>query len=276
MRTILVLGGGGVKGMTHAGAWRALQEAGVHVAEIVGTSIGALVAGCIAGGQDYPQLEASAKALKKPDIVLLNRWAVLLNGIRQPSIFQREPLLHYIESVLPVTRFADLQMPVSMNAVDLESGEMHWFSQTERADVPLAEAVYASCALPVFYPPAPIGDRFYIDGGAIDSLPIERAAEHGAELIIAIDAGAGRTRDPASTIESGMVGIHHRVTEISGYARKREVLDNWRGPRLIYVRPKLDGFSTFDFGQTEFFLEEGYRATREALKGAKLGRQAIS
>lgn len=256
--------------MTHAGAWRAIQEAGVHVSEIVGTSIGALVAGCIGGGYGWPDLESSARALKKPDIVLLNRWAVLLNGIRQPSIFQGEPLLRYIESVLPVSKFADLRLPVSINAVEMESGDMHWFSPDERSDVPLAEAVYASCALPVFYPPAQIGDRFYIDGGAIDSLPIGRAADRGAELIIAVDAGVGKTRDPASTIESGLVGIHHRVSEITGWARKQEMLAAWKGPRLIYVRPKLDGFSTFDFAQTSFFLEEGYRATLEALAAAKL------
>jgi NTE family protein len=272
MRTILVLGGGGVKGMTHAGAWKAIQEAGIHVSEIVGTSIGALVAGCIAGGQTYPELEAAAMALRKPDIVLLNRWAVLINGIRQPSVFQREPLLNYIESVLPVKRFQDLQMPVSMNAVDLETGDMHWFSQEERSDVPLAEAIYASCALPVFYPPAPIGDRFYIDGGVIDSLAVRRAAERKADLIIAVDAGSGKARDALGTIESGMVGMHNRVTEISGYYRKREVLDKWQGPRLVYVRPNLDGFSTFDFAQTSFFLGEGYRATREAIESAKLAR----
>src|SRR5947208_1008897 len=101
MRTILVLGGGGVKGMTHAGAWKALSEAGVQVSEIVGTSIGALVGACIAAGVGWPELSAAALALKKPDIVLLNRWALLLNGIRQPSVFQSEPLFHYIESLLP-------------------------------------------------------------------------------------------------------------------------------------------------------------------------------
>ena len=46
---------------------------------------------------------------------------------------------------------------------------------------------------------------------------------------------------------------------------------NWTGPRLIYVRPRLDGFSTFDFAQNAYFLQEGYRATAEALKQANLG-----
>jgi hypothetical protein len=69
-----------------------------------------------------------------------------------------------------------------------------------------------------------------------------------------------------------MIAIHHRVTEIMAYRRKRMMIDGWRGPRLVYVRPSLHRYSTFDFGQTEFFLEEGYRATKAALEGAGLVR----
>ena len=272
MKTILVLGGGGVKGMTHAGAWRAIEDAGVSVSEIVGTSIGALVGACIAGGAGWADLTAAALALKKPDIVLLNRWAVLLNGIRQPSIFQDEPLLTYIDSMLPVKRFEDLGMPLAINAVDLETGDMVWFGAGGRTDVPLAHAVYASCALPLFYPPAQINGGHFVDGGVIDSLPVQRAADRGADLIIAVDAGAGKVRDSLDTVSKGMIAIHHRVMEIVGWKAKSEVLENWQGPELVYVRPKLDGFSTFDFGQTEYFLEEGYRATQEALKRVALKR----
>jgi NTE family protein len=134
----------------------------------------------------------------------------------------------------------------------------------------LVDAIYASCALPLFYPPAEIGDRYFVDGGVVDAMPITRAAERGAELIIAIDAGSGKSRDSLDTVQKGMIAIHHRVTEIMGYRRKRAVIDNWKGPQLVYVRPSLHKFSTFDFGQTEFFLEEGYRATHTALQGAGL------
>ncbi|MGQ0561370.1 MAG: patatin-like phospholipase family protein [Gemmatimonadota bacterium] len=271
MRTVLVLGGGGVKGLTHAGAWHAIRDAGLAVSEIVGSSIGALVGACVAGGQGWPELSANAVALRKPDIVLLNRWALLLNGIRQPSVFQSEALLSYIERVLPVSRFEELTLPVGMNAVDLESGEMVWFGAGGRQDVALAQAVYASCALPLFYPPAQIGEAYYVDGGIVDPLPIQRAAERGADLIIAIDAGTGKTRDSLDTVQKGLVAIHHRVLEIAGWQRKQAILENWRGPRMIYVRPRLDDYSTFDFAQTSYFLDEGYRATRAALEGAELG-----
>lgn len=272
MRTILVFGGGGVKGMAHAGAWRALCEAGVEVDEIIGTSIGALVGACIAAGRSYQELIEAALALKKADIVLLNRWTLLLNGIRQTSVFQAEPLRDYIASLLPVDRFSLLGKPVSMNAVDLETGDEHWFGAGGREDVALIDAIYASCALPLFYPPAEIDGKYFVDGGVVDALPVTRATERGADLIIAIDAGTGKNRDSLDTVQKGMIAIHHRVTEIMSYRRKRQLLDSWREPRLVYVRPTLHRYSTFDFGQTEFFLEEGYRATVAALEGAGLAR----
>lgn len=270
MRTILVLGGGGVKGMTHAGAWRAICESGLEISEIVGTSIGGLVGACISAGQTFDDLTKAALALKKADIVLLNRWTLLLNGIRQTSVFQAEPLKNYIASLLPDVDFEDLDIPLALNAVDLESGDLHWFGAGGRSDVSLVDAIYASCALPLFYPPAEIDGRYYVDGGVVDSLPILRAADRGADLIIAVDAGTGKTRDSGDTVNKGLIAIHHRVTEIMSYRRKRGVIDAWQGPRLVYVRPQLHKFSTFDFGQTEFFLEEGYRATQAALGGAGL------
>ncbi len=265
-RTILVLGGGGVKGLAHVGAWRAIRESGIHIDELIGTSIGALVTACIAGGMSLEMLEARAIALTRKDIVTLNRWAFLLNGISESSVFHADAFREYLEDALPVRSFDELVMPASLNAVHLETGRMEWFGTGGRTDVPLAEAVYASCALPLFYPPADLEGELYVDGGIADPLPIARAAQRGADLVIAVDVGAGPVKDSKDTIAKGLVAIHHRVMDIMGYARKRAQLDAWTGPELVYVRPRLDGYSTFEFGRAQFFLGEGYRATRAALE----------
>jgi len=274
-RTILVLGGGGVKGLAHVGAWRALVESGLAVSEVIGTSIGALVGSRIAAGDGWEALAARAGTLEKRDIVMLNRWALLFNGIRQPAIFRGDTFQEYLKLVLPGS-WEELDIPLSVNAVDLESGETVWFGAGGRMDVSLVDAVYASCALPVFYPPAAVGDRLLVDGGVADPLPVDRAAERSATLIIAIDVAAGPVKDSRDTVGKGMIAIQHRVFDIMAYARKRAQLSNWSGPRLVYVRPRLDGYSTFDFLRTAYFMEEGYRATREALLSAGLvGPRAI-
>lgn len=270
-RIIVVLGGGGVKGLAHAGAWQAIEESGLAVAEIVGTSIGALVGACVAGGWRAERLAAQARALKRQDIVTLNRWAFLLNGISEPSVFRADGFQEYLRSILPVQRFQDLSLPLGVNAVHLETGRMDWFGAGGRLDAPLAEAIYASCALPLFYPPAEIDGELYVDGGVRDALPVSRAAERGADLIIAVDVAAGAVKDSKDTVSKGLVAIHHRVFDIMAYNRKHLALDAWSGPELVYVRPRLDGYSTFDFERTSFFLEEGYRATRAVLD-ARFGK----
>jgi NTE family protein len=266
-RVTLVLGGGGMKGLAHVGAWRAVLESGIRVGEIVGTSIGARIGACMAGGLEHGRRVSLARALVRTDIVVLNRWALLFNGIRQPSVFRDDTFRAYIESVLPVKTFGELSLPLSMNAVDLETGRQEWFGAGGLMDVPLVDAVYASCALPVFYPPAEINGRYFVDGGVVDSLPVGRAVARGADRIIAIDVGAAQAGDGVGTVEKGMVAIHQRVMQIMGYARKRAHLDAHGTASITYIRPHLDGYDTFDFASTEYFLAEGYRAVSDALGG---------
>ncbi|NJD11576.1 MAG: patatin-like phospholipase family protein [Gemmatimonadetes bacterium] len=263
--TGVVFGGGGVRGMAQGGAWRALRDAGVEPDAIVGTSIGSIVAACIAGGDTNELLRRKALEFRKQDIALLNRWVVLLNGIRQSGVFRGETLRQFITRVVPGGSFGELALPVAVNAVDLGTGEEVWFGAGGRADVSIPDAVTASCSLPVFYPPHQVDGRYFVDGGVLDPLPLEHAARLGADRIIAVDVSGGGTRDAATVASQGLVAIHHRVSEIVGHLRRRRLLDTWSGPPLLYIRPRLEAYSTFDFGHTELFLEEGYRAAREAL-----------
>lgn len=265
-RTILVLGGGGVKGVAHVGAWRALVEAGVGVAGIVGTSIGGLVGACIAGGASSSDLAEQARSLTKADIVDINRWVLMPAGIRQRSVFRGEALREYIRAVLPVTDWSELAIPLTVNAVDLETGDTVWFGAGGRTDVELADALYASAALPVFYPPASLNGMHLVDGGVRDTVPITKAANRGADRIIAVQTSSGRTKDANDTIENGLVAIHHRVMDIMAYARREVVQDSWLGPPILRVEPQVAEYSTFDFDAVDFFLEEGHRAMTAALR----------
>jgi NTE family protein len=265
----LVLGGGGIKGLAHVGAWRALDEAGICPAGIIGTSIGALVGALAASDTSHEEGWRLALELERHDIVQVNRRSVWINGIRQVSVFRGGALRDHLEGLLPEAGWEALELPMLINAVELTDGSTAWFGPGARTDLSLLDAVYASCALPVFYPPLERDGKAYIDGGAAHPLPLHKAAEAGAGRIIAVDAGSGRTGDVAETIEQGMLGIHQRVFAIMTHRRRREALERWEGPPLVYVRPRLDGYGTFGFEHIEYFLEEGYRATKEAL--ARLG-----
>ena len=105
-----------------------------------------------------------------------------------------------------------------------------------------------------------------IDGGALDMLPLGRAAEMGATRIIAIDVGAGPQADARAVVEGGLVAIHQRVFSIMAGRLRREAVRNWTGVPLTYVNPKFEGIDGFDFEKRHFFAGEGYRATRDALE----------
>jgi NTE family protein len=266
-RVWLVLGGGGLKGLAHVGVLRALDEAGVTADGIVGTSIGALVGSLAGAGRSWEELRELARELKKEDIVRVNRRAVLFNGIRQTSVFRGDILREYYERILPENGWDDLDIPVLINAVDLATGRTEWFGPGARTDVSLLDAVYASSALPVFYPPALLGDRAFVDGGTEHPLGLERAAEAGATGLVGVDVGAGEVGKTDKILRQGMLAIHQRIFSIMTFRRRRDLLAGWDDPPLLHVRPRLDGYETFDFENIEYFMDEGYRATLESLQG---------
>jgi NTE family protein len=262
--TWLVLGGGGLKGLAHVGVWQALSEAGIQIEGIVGTSIGALVGALAGSGMSGEEMRRHALALDRARVARVNRRAVWINGIRQVSVFHGETLRALYASLLPSAGWRALRMPVLVNAVDLRDGSTAWFGSGARTDVPLTDAVYASSALPVFYPPFERDGHAYVDGGIADTLPIMKAEELGAERIIAVDVGAGGDVDVRTVLKGGMIAVHQRAVAIMMAARRHQEVAAWSGPPLVYVRPRLAGYGTFDFEHIPLFLDEGHRAMREA------------
>lgn len=261
----VVLGGGGLKGLAHVGAWQAIQEAAVPVGGIVGTSIGALVGACLAGGMGWRDLAPLAFAIRRGDIARINRRALLFNGIRQESLLQAEPLREFIRAILPVRSWDELTIPLQINAVDLETGDTVWFGKGADTSISLEDALYASAALPVFYPPLTVGGRTFVDGGVEFTLGLGRAVERGATGLVAIDVGSGRRSHVERVREQGLIAIHQRIFSIMSWRKRHDLVRHWVEPPLLMVRPRLDGFGTFDFDETQYFLEEGYRAARSAL-----------
>jgi NTE family protein len=261
----LVLGGGALKGLAHIGAWRALGEAGVEVAGIVGTSIGALVGAMAASGVHWKDMRSLARSLRRTDIARVNRRTMLFNGIRQPSVFRGDTLRAYYEGILPAGGWGAMELPLLVNAVDLATGRTEWFGAGGRTDVRLVDALCASSALPVLYPPVEIGGRVFVDGGTQEPLGLRKAAEQGATGIVGIDVGAGEEADVETVLRQGLPGVHQRVFSIVTHRLRKELVDGWSGPPLLYVRPRLDGYGGFDFQHVEHFVEEGYRATSVAL-----------
>ncbi len=270
-----------MKGLAHVGAWRALREAGLRPDFIVGTSIGAFVGATIAGEIEPEALEAHARTVGPGDVAVLDRRAVLLGGVMRPAAFRGDVLRSYVKRVLPRHSFFQLPIPLQAGAVDLSTGEMAWFGvgpgreNRARGDVPLVDAVLASTALPGFYPPVRIGERWFVDGGVVDTFPVSRAAELGADRIVGVDVtSAGSDRPVDEIVDDGLLAVTQQVFGFMAGRRQQEVLERWDGPELIHVRPQIEGVDPFSFDRREFLVDEGYRATLEALEDG--GREELA
>lgn len=264
-RIALVLGGGGLKGFAHIGVLRALAERGVVPTRFAGTSIGALIAAATVSGMSTDEMAARAMALRRKNLFRINHFGMLLERMRSPSIYLEEPLRQLVDSVVPDAAFTQLEKPLLVNTVDLEHGVQVVWGLPGLDGVNVRDAVYASCALPGYFPPGKVGERFCIDGGAIDNLPVNIAALD-VDLVIAVDVGSTDMSPVTNPAAQGFAAVYMRAATIMMHSLQQFPLDHWAGPPMVLVRPKIGRGSWLDFTHTESNIAEGYRAGMKALE----------
>ncbi|HET7600324.1 MAG TPA: patatin-like phospholipase family protein [Gemmatimonadales bacterium] len=267
-RVLLVLSGGGAKAAAHVGALRALGEAGLRPAHIVGTSMGAVIGAAHGAGLSPDAMLTRIEELGTAGIVRapLAPWG----GLWLASLLRGAPLRRAIEAFVPARAFVELAVPLTATVVDLASGELVRLGALGR-DAPLVDALWASCALPLYYPAVVLDGRRYADGGLRGVLPLEAAAGIAADLAVAVDIGPGfddaeledaRRRPP-------LVAAHDAMTSVLMADLTRTQVALWRAaaerPPLVYVRPKVERHATFRMDRAPVYAEEGYRATAAAL-----------
>ncbi len=235
-RFTLVLGGGGMKGLAHAGALRAMEELEFLPADVVGSSIGALMAAAWCAGVSAEELEALAIEVRQRDLFQVAHSDMAFKRMRSPALYRKEPLEHVVRGLL---------------APGLD-------------DVPVADAVIASCALPGYLPPHEINGRHFMDGAAVANLPVGVAGARGRDLVVAVDVGASGVLK-ADMHLAGFAAVFARAIEIAIENRRTGVLRAWEWPPLLLIQPRVEQFGMFSFGHNREMVEEGHRATMELL-----------
>jgi NTE family protein len=173
----LVLGGGGIKGWAHIGVIRVLAKAGVPVDLVVGASAGALMGSLYAASGDTVQLERIAG--QASPLSLLRWFAGDLRVSPRSGAFARA-----LHDCLGDLTFADLRIPLALTAIDIADGEVRVI-----AEGPVASAVEASIRPPVIMSNIRIGERYFVDGGLHNTVPVAVAQALGAERVIAVNVG---------------------------------------------------------------------------------------
>ena len=260
----LVLGGGGLKGFAHIGVIRALQQLRIEPNVTAGTSIGALIAAAYGGGMSVAEMIERARRLKRRDLFRLNRMGMLLERAKSPSIYLEEPLRAVVESVVPQRKFHELGKRVLVNTVDIQRGTQLVWGLHGLRDASVADAVYASCALPGFFPPGVIDRRLCVDGGVIDNLPVSIAGR-GMDIVIAVDTGSSDVVPENDIAVHGFTSIYMRAATTMMHALQLAPFAAWDKPPMILIRPKVSHIGWFSFSHTDEIIEAGYVAAMEAL-----------
>lgn len=277
-RVVAVFGGGGAKSVAHVGAARALAEAGLTPSFYIGTSFGAVIAAALASGTTP---EALADQLLHPTtrpVVSLD-YLSLVKGFFADHLLKPQPLVELIRRLVPARRFEDLGVPLIVTATDLDSGELTLFGDGGRpGTVGLHEALYASCALPLYYPAATIAGRRFADGGLRAVLPLEPARSIPADLVVAVHVGPGFDEGPppASTnlhslIPPPLVRAHGSSERIMMAAQTEQAIRDWppSAAKLVVVRPVKEREATFAVKNVLRYIDAGYVTTRQALDGLR-------
>jgi NTE family protein len=247
---------------------QAVFERGITPAHYVGTSMGAVVAACFACGLGYREVLKRIMSISRRDVAVFSPTALL--GPFAGSLFEPEPLRRTIEKLVPVDRFEDLEVPLTITSVDTESGELVLFGSGGYGGLSLSEALYASCALPLYYPPAQVGERRLVDGGLRAVLPLDVAGMFDLDLMFAVDVGPALYSDPPERELPfpAMLRRHGEAMRIMMASQTETTVARWRDGRcpLVLVRPVRDREATFALESLVRFVEDGYLAANQALE----------
>ncbi len=277
----VVLSGGGAKGMAHIGTLKVIEEAGVKIDYIGGTSMGAVVGALYASGYSAIELDSIFENVDFNTLIQDNlprsaktfyekedseRYALTLPfdkfKLTVPQAFSGgqnvyNELVRLLYHVKDIDDFDQLPIPFVCIATNAETGKE---VVLDRGYLP--EVVMASAALPSLFEPANIDDRTLIDGGVVNNYPIDHVKDMGADVIIGSDVQHGlSSKDQLSSATEILQQVNNYRT-VAAMEDKAKRTD-------IYIRPAIEEYSLIDFEAYREIIDTGEKAARESFDELK-------
>lgn len=277
----LVLSGGGAKGLAHIGALKVIEEAGVKVDYIGGTSMGAIVGALYASGYSSHQLDSIFRSTDFNNLIQDNvprsaktfyekedseRYALTLPFDNFKVSFPQaisggqniyNLLVQLLFHVKDVQDFGKLPIPFICMATNVETGEEVLLDKGY-----LPEAIVASGTFPSLFEPAEIDGQLLIDGGVVNNYPINQVKAMGADIIIGVDVQHDlATRESLSSATEILLQINNYRT-VNDMKKKSKETD-------VYIRPDIDEFSVIAFDKGKQIVKSGEAAAQIKLDELK-------
>ncbi len=278
----LVLSGGGAKGLAHIGALKVIEEAGIKIDYIGGSSMGAIIGALYASGYTANQLdsifhEINFNILIQDDIPRSSKtfyekedtekYALTLPfnnfKIGFPSGLSKGQNIYNLISKLTlhlgdVRDFSKLPIPFFCIAADIETGK-----QVILESGSLAKAVSASGAIPSVFSPVTIDGKILTDGGVVNNYPVVELKERGADIIIGVDV-----QDSLVSREE-LKNVFEILTQINNFRTIAHMEEN-KALTDVYINPNIKGFSVLSFEKGSAIIDSGEVAARNKLTELKL------
>lgn len=241
MKITLSLSGGGLRGAAHVGAIKFLEEQGIEVTAVSGSSAGAIVGLFLAAGLKSDDMLAFLKSLEKKELFV---WA---SG--DIGLFKMERLEKKLEETLKIDNYNDLKIPLYTCVTDIDTGEAHYINHGN----PISYTIASSTITPLFAAKK-IGDRSFIDGGFSDNLPVKPLKSY-YEKNLAININPLRGEDLSSfkslTIRSILIMIR------SNSMPSKKLTD------AFFEVKGVANMHLFDFSEIDMAYEAGYTELKE-------------
>lgn len=277
VRVGLALSGGGARGAAHLGVIRVLEEHRVPIDYIAGTSMGAIIGGLYSSGLNTDEIESalvemdwntvfddrsirnerSFRRKRDDDLYLIKYKPGFVKGklkLSRGFVQGQKIELELSRQLLPVATvddFDQLTIPFRAVAADITTGEAIILNNGN-----LAQAIRASMSIPTLIAPAFIDERYLVDGGVANNLPVDVVKEMGADVVIAIDIGT-----PLSSQEEidSALAITEQLTGFLTQRGSQQQIDLLTENDLL-ITPELGNVATADFNKFPLAIEAGIKA----------------
>jgi len=241
VRVGLALSGGTAKTIAHIGVLHALEDAGIEISCITGTSGGAVIGALYAAGFSVPELRALAKGVRWKNLARLS--------FPRLGLLSNDTINRFLSDLLGKRTFDQLKIPTAVVATNLLTGERAIFQEGS-----VALAAQVSSTIPHLFSPVEIDDEMYVDGGIVEFLPLAALRDTFApDVLVGVNLGMrGRLPRPRNLIHMSM---------LLGTVVARQSVKQTEHLADVVIRPDTRLFHPFDLDASQALIEVGYQGT---------------
>ncbi len=251
----VALGGGFARGMVHIGVLKVLEEAGIPIVAISGTSAGAIIGAGFCSGLPAAKIAEIGSHVRFKDCA---RWTLERGGF-----CTNDRLAALLTRICPVKDFSELRIPLQVVATELLTGQPAIFSQG-----PICAAVRASCAYPGMFTPVEINGVLHVDGMLSYEVPTTPLKQMGIDCVMGVHLRTRWTQPAAPRHFFEVIGQCFAIAQT-------RMSTQWINDADFLLEPNVDGYAYDDFARTEELIAIGEESMRAALPALKKKLQIV-